>query len=227
MFIDGMKVDNLSGKLKLEPISFTFSRFRHWVHNQDNAWRTWAYMEEVKEPILSNEEDNVTLTAKDRLQEYHDILGFLLKDLKKIQDDGFPWTLDFGGERKHNVVLKMPLQFVIGDCEGHDKLVGRFKGHTMNIKGLCRDCDISTEHSDDVDWLCNYFEEEYMQGLTEDELCQKSFHNIKNGFDGVSVGGCPRGLRTLFNPEMLHLFKSGQCEWISDGYTYTLSTKAT
>jgi hypothetical protein len=97
----------------------------------------------------------------------------------------------------------------------------------MNIKGLCRDCDIPTEHSDDVDWLCNYFEEEYMQGLTEDKLHQKSFHNIRNGFDGVSVGGCPRGLRTLFNPEMLHLFKSGQCEWISDGYTFTLSTKGT
>ncbi len=44
MFIDGMKVDYMSGKLKLEPISFTFSRFQRWVRHQDNAWRTWAYM---------------------------------------------------------------------------------------------------------------------------------------------------------------------------------------
>jgi hypothetical protein len=76
MFIDGMKVDNLSGKLKLEPIAFTFSRFCRWVRNQDNAWRTWAYMEEVKQPLLSTEEDDVTLTAKDKLQEYHDFLHF-------------------------------------------------------------------------------------------------------------------------------------------------------
>jgi hypothetical protein len=42
MFIDAMKVDNHAGKLKLEPITFTFSRFKRWVRNQDNAWRTWA-----------------------------------------------------------------------------------------------------------------------------------------------------------------------------------------
>ena len=227
MFIDGMKVDNLSGKLKLEPISFTFSRFRRWVRNQDNAWRTWAYMEEVKEALLPNEGENVILSAKERLQEYHDILRFLLKDLTTIQADGFPWILDLGTEQKHNVVLKMPLQFVIGDCEGHDKLVGRFKGHTMNIKGLCRDCDVPTDDSDDVHWLCHYFEEDAIQGLSEEELRQKSFYKIINGFDDVSVGGCTRGIRTLFNPEILHLFKSGHCEWISDGYTFTLSSKAT
>jgi hypothetical protein len=72
--IDGMKVDNLSGKLHLEPIAFTFSRFCHWIRNQHNAWRTWAYMDEVKEPGLSNGAGAVNLTPKDRLQEYHDIL---------------------------------------------------------------------------------------------------------------------------------------------------------
>jgi hypothetical protein len=227
MFIDGMKVGNLSGKLKLEPISFTFSRFRRWVRNQDNAWRTWAYMEEVKEPIVSDEDEEISLTPKERLQEYHDILTFLLKDLKTIQIEGFPWTLDLGGQRKHNVILKMPLQFVIGDCEGHDKLLGRFKGHTMNIKGLCRDCDIPTQDSDDIDWVCNFIEEGTMQNLDNEELRDLSFHKIVNGFDGISVGGCPRGIWTLFNPELLHLFKSGHCEWISDGYVFTLSSKAT
>ena len=91
MFIDGMKVDNHSGKLKLEPITFTFSRFRRWIRNQDNAWRTWAYMEEVKQPRFSNtEEERGDVTAKERMQEYHDILRFLMNDLKKIQEEGFP-----------------------------------------------------------------------------------------------------------------------------------------
>jgi hypothetical protein len=79
MFIDGMKVDNIAGKLKLEPVTFTFSRFKRWVRNQDNAWRTLAYMEDVKQPLF-NEEDAPPITAKDRLQEYHDILGFLMKE---------------------------------------------------------------------------------------------------------------------------------------------------
>lgn len=226
MFIDGMKVDNIAGKLKLEPITFTFSRFRRWVRNQDNAWRTWAYMEEVKEPLLPNDDNAIGLTAKDRLQEYHDILGFLMKDLKKIQGEGLPWTLDFGDDVKHNVVLRTPLQLVIGDCEGHDKLVGRFKGHTQNIKGLCRDCDIPTKNSDDENWVCTYFDGDVMEQLSAEQLRECSFHKINNGFHGVSVGGCPRGIRTLFNPENLHLYQSGHCEWVSDGFTFTLSSKA-
>lgn len=83
MFIDVMKVDNLSGKKLKEPISFTFSRFHRWVRNQDNTWRTWAYMKEVKQPLLSTDEEEVTLSPKDRLQEYHDIVAFVLKDLKR------------------------------------------------------------------------------------------------------------------------------------------------
>jgi Cobalamin biosynthesis protein CobT (nicotinate-mononucleotide:5, 6-dimethylbenzimidazole phosphoribosyltransferase) len=53
MFIDAMKVDNLAGKLKLEPITFTFSRFKRWVRNQENAWRTWGYIEEVKQSLCT------------------------------------------------------------------------------------------------------------------------------------------------------------------------------
>jgi hypothetical protein len=88
LFIDGMKVDNLSGKLRLEPIIFTFSRFCRWVRNQPNAWMTWAYLDKVNEPINSNVQGAVNLTAKDRLQEYHDILRFLMSDLIKIQSNG-------------------------------------------------------------------------------------------------------------------------------------------
>jgi hypothetical protein len=87
MFIDAMKVDNLAGKLKLEPITFTFSRFKCWVRNQDNSWRTWAYMEEVKQLICTSAEVAV-ITPKQHLQEYHDILGFFMKDLQRLQQKG-------------------------------------------------------------------------------------------------------------------------------------------
>jgi hypothetical protein len=33
-----------------------------------------------------------------------------MKDLKKIQTNGLPWTLRLGDKRKHIVALKMPLQ---------------------------------------------------------------------------------------------------------------------
>jgi hypothetical protein len=127
MFIDGMKVDNISGKLKLEPISFTFSRFRRFVRQQDNAWRTWAYMEDVKQPPPTRPigEEDPLLTSKQRLQEYHDILAFLMDELKTIQNNGIKWTFDFAeDDGKHEVVLRLQIQFIIGDCEGHDKLLG-------------------------------------------------------------------------------------------------------
>jgi hypothetical protein len=224
MFIDGMKVDNIAGKLKLEPVTFTFSRFKRWVRNQDNAWRTWAYMEDVKEPLF-NEEDTPSITAKDRLQEYHDILGFLMKDLKRVQEKGIKWTLDFGEDGCHEVVLRFPLQFIIGDCEGHDKLVGRFKGHGQNIKGLCRDCDVPTSCSDDQQWECRFFCEHDLQNMTQEELRSYSFHKINNGFEGVSCGGCILGIRGCLNPEILHLFKAGHCEWVFDGFVFSLSSK--
>jgi hypothetical protein len=80
----------------------------------------------------------------------------------------------------------------------------------LNINGLCWDCNIPTQNSDGVDWVSNYFEVSEVLQLNQEELREKSFHKIINGFDGVSVGGCPRGIWTLFNPKILHLFKSGQ-----------------
>ena len=61
MFIDAMKVDNHAGKLRLEHISFTFSRFKCWVHNQDNAWHAWAYMEDVKQPLYGPDNEPVAV----------------------------------------------------------------------------------------------------------------------------------------------------------------------
>jgi hypothetical protein len=115
-------------------------------------------------------EEDPILTSKERLQEYHDILNFLMKQLRKIQEHGLKWTLDFGDNGMHDVVLKLPLQFIIGNCEGHDKLAGRFKGHTHNIRGLCRDCDVPTQFGDDENWVCSYFIQNEMKALTEEEL---------------------------------------------------------
>lgn len=94
----------------------------------------------------------------------------------------------------------------------------------MNIKGLCRDCDIPTQSSDNENWLCTYFMKNEIEQLSQEELCELSFHPIDNGLHGISVKGCPRGMRTLLNAELLHLYESGHFEW--DGYTFSFSTNA-
>jgi hypothetical protein len=49
-----------------------------------------------------------------------------MTDLQRIQQQGTKWKLDFGEDGQHDVILRLPLQFIIGDCEGHDKLVGMY-----------------------------------------------------------------------------------------------------
>ena len=58
--------------------------------------------------------------------------------------------LDFGTYGKHEVIAIPFIQFIIGDCKGNDTLCSRKGGHALNMKGLCRDCNISPENGDDT-----------------------------------------------------------------------------
>lgn len=46
--------------------------------------------------------------------------------MKKICDNGgMKLTLDFGNNKKHDVILIHVIQFIIGHCKGNDLLCGR------------------------------------------------------------------------------------------------------
>jgi hypothetical protein len=47
----------------------------------------------------------------------------------EVQATGMNLTFTLPGEENKNVVLFFPVQFIIGNCEGHDKLCGHFKSH--------------------------------------------------------------------------------------------------
>ena len=52
---------------------------------------------------------------------------------------------------KHDVIATRFIQFIIGDCKGNDLLCGQKGGHSLQMNGLCRDCDI---HPLDGDNIC-------------------------------------------------------------------------
>ena len=223
LFIDAMKVDSQGGRLALEPVSFTFSRFHRWLRHQPNAWRTWAYIDQVTDDAHNATDTGMSIGARN-VQEYHDILKFLMDQLYEIQKSGIKWVFRSAKDRREiPVVLKVPIQFIIGDCEGHDKLAGRYKGHGLNIKGLCRDCDVPTALSDDVNWSCNYFTANSIRDMNPNELKMHSFHDINNAFAKVSFGGDVHGIQGAIPPEPLHLYKLGHCEWLYDGFIYSVS----
>jgi hypothetical protein len=62
--------------------------------------------------------------------------------------------------------------------------------------------------------------------MSKEELKAYPFHKINNGLEGVSCRGCYLRIRGALNPEILHLFKVGHCEWIFDGFVHLMSTKA-
>ena len=79
------------------------------------------------------------------------MMGKIFKEMKEIRDSGgIKMTLDFGKNRVHNVIAIPVIQFIIGDCKGNDLLCGRKGGHSLNMKGLCRDCDVTPKDGDDT-----------------------------------------------------------------------------
>ena len=88
-------------------------------------------------------------------------INLSLTMMKLIRDHGgIQLTLDFGKYGKHEVIAIPVIQFIIGDCKGNDTLCGRKGGHAINMKGLCRDCNISPQNGDDTcidrPLLCKY-----------------------------------------------------------------------
>ena len=68
------------------------------------------------------------------------------------------------------VKMKVPIAFIIGDCEGHDKLCGRFGTHHLENAMVCRDCDCSTSQSDEPNVSCSPMLAETIKNLAGD-LC--------------------------------------------------------
>ena len=46
------------------------------------------------------------------------------------------------------MIMKLPILFIIGDTEGHDKLCGRMACRHNIVKHLCRYCDTTRVETD-------------------------------------------------------------------------------
>ena len=119
--------------------------------------------------------------------------------MKAIRDNGgIKLTLDFGNNKKHGVIAIPVIQFIIGDYKGNDLLCGRMGGHSLNMKGLCRDCDISPDNGNntciDQRLLCSFHNMNNIVSKSEVELQEYSFLPIKNMFHNISFRSCDRNI---------------------------------
>ena len=66
------------------------------------------------------------------------MLSHVLSSLKAAQQaDDIAWVFRYSDSTiEYNALMKIPIHFVIGDTEGHDKLVGKYTCR-VNVPYIC------------------------------------------------------------------------------------------
>lgn len=216
IFLDASNIDK-NGRLQVNPMTFTLGIFKRAIRNKAEAWRTMGYVDDQLKYL--DEDVRKTLDKSTKAQDVHAIISLIMDEFKQIQgsDGGFSWKLDLG-HNTFDVVFKLAIQTIIGDCKGNDLLCGRFGSHGINVKRLCRDCNVLTLHGDNCDHICQYLTRDDIENRTKDELRDLSFHCIRNAFSDVYFGARNIGITEVTPPEPLHGFRLGICKYLFEGF---------
>ena len=214
-FIDGLKIDKY-GKLSVEAVLSCCLWFNRKARNRSSTWHVQGFIQD--QTMFHNQDGYV---RDDRAQDYHDMMAKIFQEMKEIYDNGgIKLVLDFGNGYKHTVIAIPVIQFIIGDCKGNDLLCGRKGGHHLNMKGLCRDCNISPKDGDKISSRralpCKFHSIDTIVGRSKAELDKYSFLPIRNCFTNISFGGCRRNIYGATPAEILHAVLLGLCQYITD-----------
>ncbi len=175
-FIDGLSVDKY-GKLSVEAVLTCCLWYNRKARNRSSSWWVHGFVED--QALFMNQK---SYSKQEKLQDYHDMMSKIYLEMKQIRDcGGIKLTLNFGNDGKHEVIAIPVIQYIIGDCKGNDTLCGRKGGHSLQMNGLCRDCNIHPSEGDNTcinePLLCRYITKGDIEGKTKDEL--DAFHFIQ------------------------------------------------
>ena len=185
-FLDASNLDK-NGRLQVNPLTFTLGIFNRATRNKASAWRTMGYVDD----LLNFDDKDVRKDQKasSKARDVHAIINLILQEMKSMQgkDGGFEWTLILNGQPR-DVVFKLAVQVIIGDCKGNDLLCGRYGSHSIKVKRLCRDCDVLSLSGDDHNHMCWFLSRGDIENRTIEEMNNLSFHSINNAFSDVYFG---------------------------------------
>jgi hypothetical protein len=204
-FTDKTHTD-VHGRLCLEPIQFTLGIFKRSIRNQTRAWRTLGY---ATESIYVYKKQ---LTSTQKQQDYHNILKIILNSFINYQKYPRVWEFKCADGEIRTKKMILPVLFIIGDTEGHDKLCGRYLCRN-NIQRPCRYCDISFENSDKPDTTYTYTKVatifNYIEKNNVEELKNISMWNVKNTMHLLDFCDPVRGIHGAVLAEVLHCLQLG------------------
>ena len=96
--------------------------------------------------------------------DYHVMMDKILESLKSVQNEAIAWNLYYQ-KNYIKVYLRCPVLFIIGDTDGHDKLVGKYSNRN-NTARLCRYCDCPFDETDDPNYTYTYYKQKDIQKIS-------------------------------------------------------------
>lgn len=200
LFVDAISIDMYSN-LQLTPVTFTLSIFNKAARNRKENWRPLGF--------IASPHVKAKLEAEMKLQDVHNCLKIILKELKSCCDEELHLdTLKIDDFIHRNVTVKFALHFVIGDCEGNNKLCGKVSKYDTTL--ISRDCDCRYVDADKPIVNCNRLRMSELQNM--DATLKKalySHYNLDNAFYGFNFGCNDEGINGCSPPENCHAIIRG------------------
>jgi hypothetical protein len=221
LFIDST-VLSLSGSLSIEPIMFSLMLHNRETRQKPEAWLPIGYINDVSS-IVGKKYKN----GKEKLADYHAMLNQILQEFTELvtSPTGITWMFNNvpGGNNIVTKKLIFRLAFIIGDTKGHDMLCCRMGSHNWT-QGLCRDCDMVTEHADDPSVPCSFLKQKDLALKSEEELKAMSFYRVDPyPFDKLPFGASPYGVNGATAIDIIHAVLLGLMEYLDQTFTDQLT----
>jgi hypothetical protein len=184
-------------------------------YSPQHRWMEWLVDLQVASrgcdsPVCLHTSRLGTATSTMRLQDEHDCLALITKQIIQIQRDGGFWTQVMG----KNVCVKVWIHFITGDTSGHNNLVGHMNGSNMTFP--YRDCKCELHELSESMPKCKLVTLDEIRNATNihNGLTALSKKAIKNAFDNVPFRDLTYGLLESVPAEMLHVGGTGILKYI-------------
>ena len=216
LFIDEITIDKY-GKLKIEACLCCCLWFKRECRKKASFWFNIGYIEKYLGKYKKINDDSV---GKLKQMDWHHMMSQILSPgtfmgiLGIQQQGGMHVDLTIGFNTHKDMILHPEIAFIICDCEGRDMFVGRHKGHSKLMPGLCGDCNCKTTDASNINISCSMRRKEDHVRKTKEDLRKESFHKINNAFFPLNFGHSPYHIFGSCPPEVLHLFELGFSEFV-------------
>ena len=224
-----------------EAISFCLLIHKRNIRSTATAWRNLGMIPGKLGDLIPNRKFPVAKLGEMRLNDWHYVVNHILtiSGFKDAQmQDGLEWEIN--GKKCR---LRIPIMYIVGDIEGHDKVCSRKSGHSKKMKGVTHSCKVRRHECGIVNTECEPFNtneikskqdtcQDYLNDMTEKDQARAElkylgfYAEVKNAFFGLDYGYSVHGTHGAVAICLLHTFKQKFPNSVLENYllTYGKST---